>query len=65
VGPLEGVSGLMVADAAADHAGGRPVWWLPDTDAVAAALGPRLSPDELLVTIGAGDIFKVAEELTE
>ena len=28
VGPLAGVSGLDVARAAADHAGGRPVWWL-------------------------------------
>jgi UDP-N-acetylmuramate--alanine ligase len=65
VDALEGVSGLMVADAAADHAGGRPVWWLPDADAAAAALASRLSPGELLVTIGAGDIFKVAEELVE
>ena len=24
-----GVSGLLVAEAAADAAGGRPVWWLP------------------------------------
>jgi UDP-N-acetylmuramate--alanine ligase len=65
VGPLEGISGLMVADAAADNAGGRPVWWLPDADAAAAALGARLSEGELLVTIGAGDIFKLAEELAE
>ena len=27
-----GVSGLMVAGAAADAAGGRPVWWLPNRD---------------------------------
>ena len=25
-----GVTGKLVADAAADHAGGRQVWWLPD-----------------------------------
>ena len=29
-GPTPGVTGKLVADAAADHAGGRPVWWLPD-----------------------------------
>jgi UDP-N-acetylmuramate--alanine ligase len=65
VGPLEGVSGLMVADAAADHAGGRPVWWLPTAEAAAQALGPMLEEGDLLVTIGAGDIFKLAEELAK
>jgi UDP-N-acetylmuramate--alanine ligase len=63
VGPLEGVSGLMVAEAAAERAGGRPVWWLPDADAAATALGPQLGDGDLLVTIGAGDIFKLAEAL--
>jgi UDP-N-acetylmuramate--alanine ligase len=65
VGPLEGVSGLMVAEAAAERAGGRPVWWLPDAKAAAAALGPRLGEGDLLVTIGAGDIFKLAETLAD
>jgi UDP-N-acetylmuramate--alanine ligase len=65
VGPLAGVSGLMVADAAADRAAGRPVWWLPDADAAAKALGPKLAEGDLLVTIGAGDIFKLAEALAE
>jgi UDP-N-acetylmuramate--alanine ligase len=65
VGPLKGVSGLMVAEAAAERAGGRPVWWLPDAEAAAAALGPRLGEGDLLVTIGAGDIFKLAEALAE
>jgi UDP-N-acetylmuramate--alanine ligase len=65
VGPLEGVSGLMVAEAAAERAGGRPVWWLPDADVAATALGPQLGDGDLLVTIGAGDIFKLAEALAE
>jgi UDP-N-acetylmuramate--alanine ligase len=59
------VSGLMVAEAAAERAGGRPVWWLPDAKAAAAALGPRLGEGDLLVTIGAGDIFKLAEALAD
>jgi UDP-N-acetylmuramate--alanine ligase len=63
VGDLEGVSGLMVARAAADRAGGRPVWWLVDAGAAARALGPRLREGDLLVTIGAGDVFRLAEEL--
>ncbi len=65
VGPFEGVSGLMIAEAAAERAGGRPVWWLPDAEAAAAALGSRLGDGDLLVTIGAGDIFKLAEALAE
>ncbi len=65
VGRLEGVSGLMVAEAAAERAGGRPVWWVPDAAAAAAALGPRLGEGDLLVTIGAGDIYELAEALAD
>jgi len=65
VGPLAGVSGLMVAAAAADHAGGRPVWWLPNTDVAAAALRPRLREGDLVITIGAGDIYKLADALVD
>jgi UDP-N-acetylmuramate--alanine ligase len=65
VGPLAGVSGLAVARAAADHAGGRPVWWLVDVDRAERALSPRLGDGDLLVTIGAGDIFELAEALVQ
>ncbi len=65
VGPLAGVSGLDVARAAADRAGGRPVWWLRDARAAAHALGPRLGDGDVLVTIGAGDIHRLAEALVE
>jgi UDP-N-acetylmuramate--alanine ligase len=63
VGPLAGVSGLAVARAAADRAGGRPVWWLHDVDAAERALVPRLREGDLLVTLGAGDVFKLADRL--
>ncbi len=63
VGPLAGVSGRQVAQAAADRAGGRPVWWLPDRELAARALGDRLGDGDLLLTIGAGDIFRLAEDL--
>jgi UDP-N-acetylmuramate--alanine ligase len=63
VGPLAGVSGLDVARAAADHARGRPVWWLVDAARAARALGPRLREGDLLVTIGAGDIYRLADAL--
>jgi UDP-N-acetylmuramate--alanine ligase len=64
-GPLAGVSGLMVAGAAADHAGGRPVWWLPTAELAAQALGPRLGEGDVLITIGAGDIYKLAESMVK
>jgi UDP-N-acetylmuramate--alanine ligase len=65
VGELAGVSGLDVARAAADRAGGKPVWWLPDRDRAATALAARIREGDLLVTIGAGDIFLLAESLVE
>jgi UDP-N-acetylmuramate--alanine ligase len=65
VGPLAGVSGLMVASAAADHGGGRPVWWLPDAELAAQALGPRLGEGDVLITLGAGDIYRLAEALVD
>ena len=65
VGPLAGVSGLQVAEAAADRAGGRPVWWLVDADRAEAAFGPTLGEGEIVVTIGAGDITELAGRLVE
>jgi UDP-N-acetylmuramate--alanine ligase len=63
VGELAGVSGFQVAQAAADRAGGRPVWWLVDAERAESALAPRLGEGDVLVTIGAGDIFRLAERL--
>jgi len=63
VGELAGVSGLRVAQAAAERMGGRRVWWLPTAAAAEAALAPRLGPGDVLVTIGAGDVFKLGEAL--
>jgi UDP-N-acetylmuramate--alanine ligase len=63
VGRLEGVSGLLVARAAADRAGGKPVLWLRDRETAARELPPRLRDGDLVVTIGAGDITYLAEDL--
>jgi UDP-N-acetylmuramate--alanine ligase len=65
VGALAGVSGLMVAEQAAERAGGAPVWWLPTAEQAAQALGPRLGEGDLLVTLGAGDIYRLAESLVD
>jgi len=58
-----GVSGLLVAQAAADAATGRPVWWLPELDQARNMLAAELSERDLLVTMGAGDVDRVAREL--
>ena len=58
-----GVSGYQVAEAAADAAGGRPVWWLPQLDDAEAQLRGELGEGDLLVTIGAGDVDELARRL--
>ena len=58
-----GVSGYLVAEAAADAAGGRPVWWLPRLDDAEAQLRGELGEGDLLVTIGAGDVDELARRL--
>jgi UDP-N-acetylmuramate--alanine ligase len=65
VGELAGVSGLQVAEAAAERNGGKRVWWVPTAAAAREALSLRLRPGDILVTIGAGDIFKLGEALVE
>lgn len=70
VGELAGVSGLQVAQAAAERMGGRPVWWLPRLELAQQALADRLDHNPelygegtVLVTIGAGDVYKLGEAL--
>jgi UDP-N-acetylmuramate--alanine ligase len=58
-----GVTGLLVAAAAADAAGGRPVWWLPRMDDAERMLRGELREGDLLVTLGAGDVDALARRL--
>ena len=58
-----GVSGLVVAAAAAEAAGGRPVWWLPKGEDAERLLAGELRDGDLLVTLGAGDVDRVARSL--
>jgi UDP-N-acetylmuramate--alanine ligase len=65
VGELAGVSGKLIADAASERMGGRPVCWAPTLDGALGAVRRRLAPDGIVVTIGAGDVFKLGEALVE
>jgi UDP-N-acetylmuramate--alanine ligase len=58
-----GVGGLLVAGAAADAAGGRPVWWLPRMEDAERMLRAELGEGDLLVTLGAGDVDRLARML--
>jgi UDP-N-acetylmuramate--alanine ligase len=58
-----GVTGLRVAEAAADAAGGRPVAWLPDFDAAEAYLCAELRDGDLCLTLGAGDVDALGRRL--
>jgi UDP-N-acetylmuramate--alanine ligase len=59
-----GVSGLTVARTAADAADGRPVWWLPHMDDAERMLRQRLGEGDVLLTLGAGDVDRLAERLS-
>ena len=62
-GELAGVSGLQVAEAAAEAAPGRRVLWLGDLDRAYDVLAAELQPGDVLVTLGAGDVFRLADRL--
>jgi len=58
-----GVSGKLIAEAAADAAGGRPVFWLPTLDDARAVLAPRLRRGDLVLVLGAGDVDRLGRAL--
>jgi UDP-N-acetylmuramate--alanine ligase len=60
-----GVSGLLVAQAAADVAGGRPVYWLPTLAQTEHVLRALLRTGDLCVVMGAGDIDVLGHALVE
>ena len=58
-----GTSGLTLAEAAADAAGGRPVLWLPTFDDAERALRGLLADGDLLLVMGAGDVDALGRRL--
>jgi len=59
-----GVTGRLVAAAAADSAGGRRVAWLPGFDEAERFLRAELHEGDLLLTLGAGDVDALGRRLT-
>jgi UDP-N-acetylmuramate--alanine ligase len=58
-----GVSGLLVAEAAAEAAGGRPVYWLPRFADAEPVLAQDLREGDVCVLMGAGDIDALGRAL--
>jgi UDP-N-acetylmuramate--alanine ligase len=58
-----GVTGRLVAAAAADAAGGRLVAWLPGFDEAEAFLRRELREGDLLLTLGAGNVDALGRRL--
>ena len=59
-----GVSGWLVAAAAADGGAGRPVYWVPALDEAEKLLRAELREGDALLTLGAGDVDSLARALT-
>jgi UDP-N-acetylmuramate--alanine ligase len=57
------VSGLLVAEAAADAGEGRPVAWMPGFDEAERFLRGALRSGDLLLTLGAGDVDQLGRRL--
>ena len=58
-----GVTGRLVAEAAADHGGGRPVFWLPRLEDAARVLAAELRAGDLCLTLGAGNVDELGRRL--
>ena len=58
-----GVSGWLVAAAAADAAAGRRVYWVPKMEDAERLLAGELRAGDVLLTLGAGDVDRLAEAL--
>jgi len=58
-----GVSGLMIAEATVDAAGGRPVYWLPGFAEAEPVLRGALDAGDVCMAMGAGDVDALARRL--
>jgi UDP-N-acetylmuramate--alanine ligase len=60
-----GLSGLVVAEAAAGAAHGRPVYWLPDFATAESVLAGLLHEGDLCLVMGAGDVDALGRRLVD
>jgi UDP-N-acetylmuramate--alanine ligase len=60
-----GVSGLAIARAASEHAGGRQVMWLPRLEQAEQVLRGLLAAGDICLLMGAGDVDRLARGLVQ
>ncbi len=58
--PIEGVTGKLIADAAREY-GHRQVYYLEDKEELPNQLKEIVQPGDVVITMGAGDIYKYGE----
>jgi UDP-N-acetylmuramate--alanine ligase len=61
--PRPGVSGKLIVDAVLDADPFEQVAWMPDRTSLVAFLRSRLRPGDLCLTLGAGDLTTLPDEL--
>jgi len=62
--PIAGASGEMLAAGIRDH-GHKSVTYIPDKTKIADAVCKMIQPNDLVITLGAGDIWRVGREIVE
>ena len=62
--PLKGVSGRLIYDKIKERLPDRQIYFLPNEEITAHIL-KIIKPHDLLITLGAGDIVKICDELVE
>jgi UDP-N-acetylmuramate--alanine ligase len=61
--PLPGVTGKLIADSICAHVPGKTVAYLPHRAELVGYLGSRARPGDALLTLGAGDVTTVGDEV--
>ena len=59
--PIPGITGEMIARAAKEY-GHREVHYIPETDDVVPFLLKNVRKNDLVITMGAGDVYRIGEE---
>jgi UDP-N-acetylmuramate--alanine ligase len=62
--PIEGVTGKLIADLARDY-GHRSVHYIQDKKSLPASLKQIVKPGDIVITMGAGDIYKYGDQFVE